>query len=143
YRHTAKSIPELAHELHVNYVVEGSGQKIGNRILLNIQLIDAQQDNHLWARQYEREITDIFQLQQELARDIAKEVRAIVTWEEQKRIERIPTTDLAAYDLFLKAAELMRRGGGENLEAAIALLKKAIERDRQFALAYAVTAIAY
>ncbi len=143
YRHTVKSIPELADELRVNYVVEGSGQKIGNRILLNIQLIDARHDNHLWARQYEREVTDIFQLQQELAKDIAKEVQAIVTWEEQKRIERIPTTDLVAYDLFLKATELMRQGEGTNLEAAIALLKKAIERDREFALAYAVAAIAY
>lgn len=143
YRHTTKSIPELATELQVNYVVEGSGQKIGNRILLNIQLIDARDDNHLWARQYEREITDIFQLQQEIAKDIAKEVRAIVTWEEQKRIERIPTTDLVAYDLFLKAMELMRRGEGANLEAAMALLEKAIERDREFALAYAVKAIAY
>ncbi len=143
YRHTAKSLPELADELQVTYVVEGSGQKIGNRILLNIQLIDAKQDNHLWARQYEREITDIFQLQQEIAKDIAKEVQAFVTWEEQKRIERIPTTDLTAYDLFLKAAELMRQGERTNLEAAIALLGQAIERDRKFALAYALTAIAY
>lgn len=143
YRHTTLSIPEMADELQVYYVVEGSGQKVGNRILLNIQLIDAQHDSHLWARQYEREITDIFQLQQEIAKDIAKEVQAIVTWEEQKRIEQIPTTDLAAYDLFLQATELMRQGGRTNLEAAIVLLGKAIARDDEFALAYAVTAIAY
>lgn len=143
YRHTAKSIPELADELHVSYVVEGSGQKIGNRIVLNIQLIDAQKDNHLWARQYEREVTDIFRLQQEIAKDIAGEVRAIVTWEEQKRIERIPTTDLVAYDLFLKATERTRQGGRENLQTAVSLLDKAIERDPEFALAYAVKAIAY
>ncbi len=143
YRHTTKSIPELANELQVSYVVEGSGQKIGNRILLNIQLIDAQKDNHLWARQYERELTDIFELQQEIAKDIANEVRAIVTWEEQQRIERIPTTDLTAYDLFLKATELMRQGGRENLQSAISLLDKATERDQEFALAYAVTAVAY
>src|SRR3546814_7637149 len=72
YRNTAKTIPELADELKVNYVVEGSGQKVGNRILLNIQLIDARRDSHLWARQYEREVTDIFQLQQEIAKDIAR-----------------------------------------------------------------------
>jgi len=143
YRHTTKSIPELADELHISYVVEGSGQKIGNRILLNIQLIDARKDNHLWARRYEREVTDIFQLQQEIAKDIASEVRAIVTAEEQKRIERIPTTDLIAYDLFLKATELMRQGGRGNLQEAVSLLDKAIERDHEFALAYAVTAIAY
>jgi len=143
YRHTAKSVPELANELQVNYVVEGSGQKIGNRILLNIQLIDARRDNRLWARQYEREVTDIFDLQQEIAKDIAKEVNAFVTWEEQQRIERVPTTDLVAYDLFLKATELMRQHGRENLEAAIPLLDQAIQRDHEFALAYAVTAIAY
>src|SRR3546814_9264568 len=109
YRNTAKTIPELADELKVNYVVEGSGQKVGNRILLNIQLIDARRDSHLWARQYEREVTDIFQLQQEIAKDIANEIQAIVTWEEQKQIERIPTNDLVASDMFLKAVELMNR----------------------------------
>src|SRR5690606_31826806 len=57
YRNTSKTIPEVADELRVNYVVEGSGQKVGNRILLNIQLIDAQRDSHLWARQYTREVT--------------------------------------------------------------------------------------
>ena len=143
YRESAKTIPELADELQVSYVVEGSGQKVGNRILLNIQLIDAQHDSHLWARQYEREVTDIFQLQQEIAKDIAKEIEAIVTWEEQKQIERIPTTDLAAYDLFLKAIERMNIGGTENLRMAISELDSAISRDAEFALAYAVTAIAY
>ncbi len=143
YRSTVKTIPELADELKVNYVVEGSGQKVGNRILLNIQLIDARRDSHLWARQYEREVTDIFRLQQEIAKDIAKEIQAIVTWEEQKQIERIPTTDLAAYDLFLKAIERMHQGGTANLNVAIGQLRAAIARDREFALAYAVTAIAY
>src|SRR5690606_20243777 len=130
-------------ELRVSYVIEGSGQKVGNRILLNIQLIDAQRDGHLWARQYTREVTDIFQLQQEIAKDIANEIQAIVTWEEQKQIERIPTTDLVAYDLFLKATERMRQGGTANLKAAIGQLDSAISRDPEFALAYAVTAIAY
>lgn len=143
YRNTVKTIPELADELRVNYVVEGSGQKVGNRILLNIQLIDARRDGHLWAKQYKREVTDIFQLQQEIAKDIAKEIQAIVTWEEQKQIERIPTTDLVAYDLFLKAIELMHQGGTANLKTAIGQLGTAIDRDAEFALAYAVTAIAY
>ncbi len=143
YRNTAKTIPELADELRVNYVVEGSGQKVGNRILLNIQLIDARRDSHLWARQYEREVTDIFQLQQEIAKDIANEIQAIVTWEEQKQIERIPTTDLVAYELFLKAVERMHEGGTANLKAAIGQLDSAINRDPEFALAYAITAIAY
>lgn len=143
YRNAIKSIPELAGELNVRYVVEGSGQKVDNRILLNIQLIDAPSDRPLWARQYEREVTDIFQLQQEIAKDIASEIQAIVTWEEEKRIEKIPTTDLVAYDLFLKAGELMRQGGTKNLTQAITHLRLAIERDQEFALAYAATAISF
>lgn len=143
YRHATKTVRELAEELEVSYVVVGSGQKLGNRILLNIQLIDARQDRHLWARQYEREVTDIFRLQQEIAKDIAREVQAFVTWEEEKRIEKIPTHNLVAYDLFLQASDLMQRGGSENLEQAISYLRQAIERDPEFALAYASTAVAY
>lgn len=143
YRYTRKSIPELAEELQVYYVVEGSGQKLGNRILLNIQLIDARRDNHLWARRYDREATDIFALQQEIARDIAREVNALITREEQQRIDRIPTRDLVAYDLFLKAVERMRDRGRGPMEEAISLLHGALQRDPEFALAYAVTAIAY
>lgn len=143
YRGTTKSIPELASELNVRYCVEGSGQKVGNRILLNIQLIEARTDRHLWARRYEREVTDLFQLQQDIAKDIANEVQAIVTWEETKRIEKIPTEDMVAYDLLLRAAELLRQGGNGNLNEAIGYLKQAIGRDPDFALAHALTSIGY
>jgi TolB-like protein/AraC-like DNA-binding protein/Tfp pilus assembly protein PilF len=143
YRNTSKSIPEMAKELDVNYFVEGSGQKIGNQILLNIQLIDASGDRHLWARQYRREAKDIFELQQEIAKNIAEEVRAIITQEERQQIEKIPTEDLEAYDSFLKGQNLLNQGGHENLENAIIYFKRAIERDREFALAYAKAAISY
>lgn len=142
YRNTVKSIPEMANELNVNYFVEGSGQKIGNQLLLNIQLIEARGDRHLWARQYRREATDIFQLQQEVAKDIANEIQAIITWEEKRQIEKKPTEDLVAYDLFLKGVELLRQSGRENQEGAIVYFKKAIERDEEFALAHACAAIA-
>lgn len=143
YRNTFKSVPEMAEELHVNYFVEGSGQKIGSRILLNVQLIEAPNDRHLWSRQYRREVTDIFQLQQEVAKDIAKEIQAIITREERSRIEKNPTENLQAYDLFLKGNDLMNKGGLENLEKALKHYKKAIEYDSEFALAYAVSTIAY
>lgn len=142
YRNTDKSIPEMARELNVNYFVEGSGQKIGNQILLNIQLIEASSDKHLWTRQYRREVKDIFQLQQEIAKDIAGEIQVIVTRDEKKRIEKKPTENLVAYDLFLKGLDLLRQGGSENLEMAIAYFKKAIEQDNKFALAHACAAIA-
>ncbi len=110
YRNTSKSIPEMAKELNVNYFVEGSGQKIGDRILLNIQLIEAASDKHLWARQYRREAKDIFELQQEIAKDIAEEIQVIITPDEEKRIEKNPTDDLVAYDLFLKGKEFLHYG---------------------------------
>jgi TolB-like protein/AraC-like DNA-binding protein/Tfp pilus assembly protein PilF len=143
YRKATKSIPEMAEELNVNYFVEGSGQKIGDQLLLNIQLIDAQSDRHLWSRQYRREAKDIFELQQEVAKNIAEEVRAIITPDEKMRIEKMPTGDLEAYDLFLKGRDLLHQGGHENLLKAIEYFKKAVERDEEFALAYADGAIAY
>ena len=85
YRNTTKSIPEMAKELNANYFVEGSGQKIGDNILLNIQLIEGSTDRHLWAKQYRRETKDIFELQQEIAKNIANEIQAVITPEEEKK----------------------------------------------------------
>ena len=143
YRNTAKSIPELAKELNVNYFVEGSGQKIGDQILLNIQLIEASSDRHLWAEQYEREAKDIFQLQQEVAKNIAEEIQAIITPDEEKNIEKNPTDDPVAYDLYLKGRDLFYQSTRESLEKAIPYFTKAIELDNEFALAYANAAMVY
>ncbi len=143
YRNASKTIPEIGRELDVNYFVEGSGQKIGDQILLNIQLIEAQRDKHLWTEQYNREAKDIFMLQQEIAKNIADRIEAIITPEEEARINKIPTDDLVAYDYFLKGLDLMYRGGRENLEAAIGNFQTAIEHDGEFARAYAGIAISY
>ncbi len=142
YREASKSIPEMAKELNVSYFVEGSGQKIGDRILLNIQLIDGTNDKHLWSKQYRREVKDIFALQQEIAKDIASEIQAVITPEEEQRIDKIPTENLVAYDFFLKGSELLYLGS-ERLEEAIDFFNKAIEHDNKFALAYAEAAIAF
>ena len=106
FRNTAKTIPEIARELNVNYVVEGSGQKIGDQILLNIQMIEAPDDKHLWGEQYSRETTDIFNLQMEVAKKIADEIQIIITPEEEERINKVPTNNLEAYDNFLKGLDL-------------------------------------
>lgn len=143
YRNTTRSIPEMAKELNVNYFVEGSGQKIGDQLLLNIQLIEASSDRHLWSKQYRREAKDIFELQQEIAKNIADEIQAIITPEEKKRIEKKPTDDLVAYDMFLKGRDRFYKGGTENLEKAILYFQKAIELDRKFALAYAEAVLVY
>ncbi len=143
FRNNPRTIPELARELNVNYIVEGSGQKIGDQILLNIQLIEAQTDNHLWGEQYNRETKDIFQLQREVAKNIADKIQVIITPEEEERINKIPTDNLVAYDYFLKGLDLMNKGTHEQLEESIPYFESAIEQDNEFALAYAQLAICY
>ena len=143
YRNTTKIIPEIARELGVHYFVEGSGQKTGNQILLSIQLIEASSDRHLWSEQYNRDATDIFSLQAEVAKKIADEIQAIITPEEEKRLDEVPTENLEAYDAFLKGLDLFYQGNREGLEQAIAHYEKAIELDPEFARAYAGLAIAY
>lgn len=143
YRDKPKTAAEIAKELDVRYFVEGSGQKIDGQILLNIQLIEASSDSHLWAKQYSREAKDIFQLQREVAKDIANHIEAIITPEEEERIDRIPTNNLVAYDYFLKGQELFLMAKREHLEEAISYFEQAIEEDPEFALAYADVAIAY
>ena len=143
FRNNTKTISEIAKELDVSYFVEGSGQKIGEDILLNIQLIEASTDKHLWAQQYKRKATDIFDLQKEVAKNIATKIEAIITPEEAARINKKPTDNLEAYDYFLKAQDLFFLGNREGLEAAIPLFKKAIEYDTKFSRAYANIAISY
>ncbi len=143
YRNTDRSIPEIAKELNVNYLVEGSGQRIGDQVLLNIQLIEASSDKHVWAEQYSREMGDIFALQNEVAKKIADAVEAVVTPAELEQIDKKPTENLVAYDYYLQALEHYFSRTREGLEKAIPLFEKAIEQDEQFALAYANIAISY
>jgi len=143
FRKIPKTIPEIAEELNVHYIVEGSGQKIGDQILLNIQLIEGQSDKHLWSEQYNREAKDIFELQLDIAKKIADKIEVIITPEEEERINKIPTDNLVAYDYFLKGLDLFYEGSYDGLESAIVYFKKAIEQDSLFARAYADIAISY
>lgn len=143
YRNTSRSIPEMAKDLDVKYFVEGSGQKIGDQILLNIQLIDAADDRHLWSKQYRRETKDIFELQEEIARNITEEIEVIITPDDQNRLEKKPTDDLVAYDYFLKGKNFFHHGLPSDMEAAAQFFLKAIETDPKFSLAYANLAMVY
>lgn len=141
YRNTTKSIPEMAGELEATYFIEGSGQKIGDQILLTIQLIEGPTDKHIWAKQYRREAKDIFSLQQEVAKDIAEEIEVAISPEVKQRIEKNPTENLEAYDSFLKGIDLLTKRGDENLEAALVEFQDAIKKDNSFAYAYAYAGI--
>lgn len=143
YRNNTKTIPELAEELNVNYFIEGSGQKIGDEILLHIQLIEGPTDKHLWAEQYNREAKDIFSLQRDVAKNIASKIKVIITPEEELRIDKVPTHNLVAYDYFLMGIELFHKGDRENILRSIGYFKNAISEDNEFARAYADVAIAY
>jgi len=143
YRDTDRLIPEIAEELQVNYFVEGSGQRIGDQVLLNIQLIEASSDRHIWAEQYNRKVDDVFALQNEIAQKIVAAIEVIVTPAELAQIEKRPTESLVAYELFLRALPYFHTRTKEGLEKAIEFLEQAVVLDPQFALAHANIAIAY
>ncbi len=143
YRNTTKTIPEIAEELNVSYLVEGSGQKVGDQVLLNIQLIEASGDRHLWSEQYNRKIVDIFSIQNEVAAKIVNSLEPIVTPAELRQIQKKPTQNLVAYDYYLQALEPFQTRTHNRLQQAIGLFKKAIEEDPEFALAHANIATSY
>jgi TolB-like protein/AraC-like DNA-binding protein len=143
YRHTNKSIAEIAEELDVNYLVEGSGQRVGDQVLLNIQLIEASTDKPIWVKQYNQKVVDIFDLQNEVAKKIAVAIKAKVTSAEMDQIEKKPTENIVAYDYYLQALTPYNTKTKEGLVEAISLFEKAIEQDPQFALAYANIAFSY
>lgn len=143
YRHTNKTISEIAKELNVSYLVEGSGQRIGDQVLLNVHLIEASDDTPIWAEQYKHKVVDIFSLQNAVAKKIADAIQAKVTPAELQQIDKKPTDNLVAYDYYLKALEPYQTETKKGLEAAIPLFKKAITEDPKFALAYSKLAISY
>lgn len=143
YRDTDKTISEIAEELNVNYLIEGSGQRAGDQVLLNIQLIDASNDTPIWAEQYNHKTEDIFSVQNKVAKNIAEAIKVTVTPDELQQIEKKPTENVLAYEYYLKGIEASQNKTKEGLEAAINFYDKAIENDPEFALAYAQVAICY
>jgi TolB-like protein/Flp pilus assembly protein TadD len=135
-----RNLREIGEALGVAYIVEGSVRRESNRVRINAQLIDARIDQHVWNDTYDREITDLFELQSELARRITFALRANLSPREKAGLQIHSTADMAAYELFLRARDLFRWSGSgdprENGEQALRLLNEALERDPQFALAH-------
>jgi TolB-like protein/Tfp pilus assembly protein PilF len=138
----ARNLREIAQQLGVANVVEGSVQRSGNRVRVNAQLVDARTDAHLWAETYDRDLADVFAIQSEIAKAIADQLQAKLSRNEKKAIEEPPTKDLAAYDLYVRAKLLMQTGffEGDKLFEAARLLDQAIARDPDFFLAYCLSA---
>ena len=143
YRTGTRNIREIGEALGVAYILEGTVRRDANRVRINAQFIDARTDLHVWNDTFDREITDLFALQTELARRIAFALRANLSPEEKVRLQTHPTGDLEAYDLFLRARDLFRWSGSgdprENGERALKLLEEAVARDPHFALAHCLT----
>ncbi len=142
YRDTDKSMKEIAQELGVGTILEGSVRRVGEKVRIVAQLINAKTDNHLWAETYDRDYADIFAIQTDVAENIASALKATLTPDEISSIESAPTENMEAYDYYLKGKyywdNYTDREG--NMTAAD-MLDKAVELDPSFTLAYAWLAI--
>ncbi len=138
YKGTAKPLRQIAAELGVAHVLEGSVQRAGDRVRITAQLIDAQTDAHLWAERYDRPLQDIFAVQSEIAQQIARALQAEPSPSEQARLERRPTASLTAHDYVLRAREHLRGASPHDGEAALSLLRRAQELDPAYPDAFAV-----
>jgi TolB-like protein len=138
YKETEKTIPEIAGELGVATVMEGAVQRSGNTVRINVQLIDANNDQHLWAEIFDRELTadNLFAIQSEISEKIASALQATLSPEEQERLNERPTQNLAAYDAYLRGRQLMARRNSQDLDQAAHEFERAVELDPEFALAW-------
>ena len=137
YRKSTKSIPEIAKELGVKYVLELSVQKYGNEVNITAQLIDADTDSHIWSNNYIRDLAGVFNIQTEIAKNVAKELRAKITPNELAALELVPTSDLTAYDFYLKGLDYHSRSlQSEYFHYAIQMFERSVEIDPDFTLAW-------
>jgi adenylate cyclase len=137
YKGKAVKVQEVSKALGVRYVMEGSVRKTDTQVRVTAQLIDATTGYHLWSERYDRPLTDIFTLQDEIVQKIVLALRVTLTPEEQERFRRFPTNDLEAYDYFLRGAGQLKRSTKEANGQARQWFEKAIELDPQYAGAYA------
>ena len=143
YRNAQKrNLRDIAQALHVSHILEGSVQRAANRVRVNAQLIDARNDTHMWAETFDHELADVFAIQSEIAQTIANQLRAKLSPREEAVMHEKPTSDMAAYDLYLRARDIWRNtssssgsGGAEKVHDAIHLLDDAVRRDPNFVVA--------
>src|SRR5437867_5556751 len=141
YKSKPENLKTLAREVGVATVLEGSVQRTGDRVRVNVQLLDARIDTHLWAKSYDRDLKDIFAVESEVAQEIADTLRAKLSPSQSKALAAAPTRDTEAYDLFLKGEYQERQAesaeNGELFDRAETFYRQAVARDPSFALAYA------
>lgn len=142
YAGTTKSVRQIAEELNADTLVEGSVQAVDGRLRVNVQLIDAVADEHLWAESYDHTLDDVFAIQSDIVQRVVEAVGARLESEDAQQLEEAPTSSPVAYRFYLQGRDYMRRPGylRDNLEAAQQLYEQALELDPEFAHAHAALA---
>jgi TolB-like protein/Tfp pilus assembly protein PilF len=143
YKGTTKKVEEIGRELKVGSVLEGSFRKAGNRIRVTTQLIDVADDEHLWAQNYDRNLDDVFEVQSDVAKQVADALKVKILSSEKERIERKPTDSTTAYTLYLKGRYLWNKRGLEDLKKAAETFEQVVKEDPTFALGYVGAADSY
>jgi TolB-like protein/Tfp pilus assembly protein PilF len=143
YKGVHKALPQIARELNVDAVVEGSVLRSGDRVRITAQLIYAASDQHLWADSYERDLSDVLKLQTEVAQAIAYEVRTKTTKQDETRLSHHKSVNPEAHDSYLKARAQWSKRNEEGLRKSIEYFQQAISQDPQYALSYAGMADSY
>src|SRR5271154_1732744 len=137
YKGTKQSMPQIASELKVDALVEGSVLRIGDRVRVSAQLIEAAPERHLWADSYDRQVTDILALHGEMARTVAREIKVTLTPQEETRLAGARAVNPAANEAYFRGRYFLDRRTKENLDEALADFQQAIELDPTFGAAYA------
>jgi TolB-like protein/Flp pilus assembly protein TadD len=143
FKSTPDNLPQIAKQLGVAHILEGSVQKAGDQVRVNVQLINALTDAYLWADTYDRKLTDIFAVESEIAKTIAETLQARLTGSEKSSIAKKPTANPEAYELYLKGRFFWNKRTGDDLRRSVGYLKQAIAKDPGYALAYAALADSY
>ena len=147
YKQTKKSLPEIARELNVDGIIEGTVQRSGDRVRITAQLIQGASDKHLWANSYERDLSDVLALERDLTQEIAHEIQAQVRTPSAKPVAKLQPVNLNALEAYLQGNYLLNRkgsgAGDEDLTKAVEYFQKAIDADPSFAPAYLGEAQAY
>ena len=143
YKKTTKSAPEIAGELGVKFILEGSAQAHANKVRINVQLIDAIRDQHVWSKVFVESMDDIFAIQSNVAEVVASELNSSINPKQTEKLKEIPTKSLEAYDLFLKGRHAFNQWGVSGYRAASEYYKQAIAKDPDFQQAYSSLASSY
>lgn len=137
FKGKTQEVDEIARRLKVRNILEGSVRKAGNRLRVTVQLVDVATGNNLWSERYDRELADVFEIQDEIATSIVNALKVVLSGAEEAAIKKVPTQSVRAYEYYLRGRQLFHQRRPETLDAAEDMYRRAIALDPNYALAYA------